>query len=61
MDRWRLAAAAVIRQPLARDTGAMAWHRIDGSGVLEDVLRAVSGMLRERLPSEVVRQESRAA
>jgi uncharacterized protein len=55
------ADAAVIRGQLARDTGAIRWAQNDASGALADVVRTVADMLRERLKSEVVRQESPAA
>jgi predicted kinase len=55
------ADAAVIRGQLAQGAGAINWHRIDASGSLDGVLRAVTDMLRERLTSEVVRRESQAA
>jgi predicted kinase len=55
------ADAAVIRGQLAQDTGAIAWHRIDASRALDDVLRATTEALRKRLKSDVVRFESEAA
>jgi hypothetical protein len=36
-------------------------HRIDASRTIDDVLRGAANVLRERLKSEVVRFESRAA
>jgi aminoglycoside phosphotransferase family enzyme/predicted kinase len=55
------ADAGVIRGQLAQDTGEIAWHRLDASRSLDDVLRGAADMLRERLKSEVVRFESQAA
>jgi aminoglycoside phosphotransferase family enzyme/predicted kinase len=51
------ADAGVIRGQVARDTGAIAWHRIDASRPLGDVLRATAQMLRQRLTSDAVRPE----
>jgi predicted kinase len=55
------ADAAVIRGQLARNPGAISWHRFDASGALDDVLRAVASMLRERLKNGVIRFASQAA
>lgn len=55
------ADADVIRGQLARDTGAIGWQRIDASRLLDNVLRAVADMLRDRLKGEVVRRNSQAA
>jgi hypothetical protein len=40
------ADAAVIRQQLAHDVGAVAWHRIDAAPPLDDVLRAATAAQR---------------
>jgi uncharacterized protein len=55
------ADATVIREQLARDAGAIAWHRIDASRALDEVLHTAAEMLRQRLTSGVVRFESQAA
>jgi hypothetical protein len=55
------ADAAVIRQQIAQDTGAISWHRIDASRGSDDVLRVVGEMLREDLRDDVVRPQSGAA
>ena len=47
------ADAAVIREQIAQDTGVLTWHRIDASRALEDVLRTVTDMLRERLKRDM--------
>jgi uncharacterized protein len=52
------ADAAVIRGQLARDPGAVHWHRIDASGMLDDVVRAVADVLHARLGSDVIRRAS---
>jgi aminoglycoside phosphotransferase family enzyme/predicted kinase len=55
------ADAAVIRGQVARDAGVLSWDRTGTSGSIDDVLRAVAQMLRERLNGEVIRRESQAA
>jgi hypothetical protein len=55
------ADAGVIRGQLAGDTGAVTWHRIDASLLLEDVVRTATDLLRARLKSDAVRRESEAA
>ena len=55
------ADASVIRGQLARAPGTIHWHRIDASGLLDDVLRAVADTLHQRLKSEVVRREPQTA
>jgi predicted kinase len=52
------ADAAVIRNQLARDTGAITWHRTDASRAPDDVLRTMVHTLRQRLEDTVVRLES---
>jgi predicted kinase len=55
------ADAAVIRQQLAHDFGAVTWRRIDASRTLEDVLRTATAVLSEHLKSGVIRLASQAA
>jgi hypothetical protein len=55
------ADAAVIRQQLAHDLGAVAWRRIDASSALDDVLRTATAVLSEHLKSGVIRLASQAA
>ena len=55
------ADATVIREQLARGTGGIAWHRIDGSRAPDDVLRATVRALREHLTGGIVRLEPQAA
>jgi aminoglycoside phosphotransferase family enzyme/predicted kinase len=43
------ADAAVIRQQLGQEPGPMAWHRIDASGTVADVLSAATAVLAEHL------------
>ena len=52
------ADASVIRGKLARGTGAITWPQRDASASLADVLRATTGMLRERLPRESIRPDA---
>jgi predicted kinase len=55
------ADAAVIRQQLAQDVGAVAWRRIDASPNLDDLLRTATAVLSEHLKSGVIRLASQAA
>jgi hypothetical protein len=55
------ADAAVIRGQLAREPGAINWHRIDASGAFDDVLRTAKDVLRERLNNGMIRSASQAA
>ena len=48
------ADATVIREQLARDTGAIAWPRIDASRALDEVLHTTAEMLPEQLKSDDV-------
>jgi hypothetical protein len=52
------ADAAVIQMQLARDMGAITWHRIDASRAPDEVLRAAVDMLRKQLKDGVVRHQS---
>jgi predicted kinase len=52
------ADAAVIQMQLARDMGAITWHRIDASRAPDEVLRAAVDMLRKQLKDGVVRRQS---
>ena len=55
------ADATVIREQLARDTGAITWDRIDASGAPDEVLQAAADMLRGRLKNGLIRFVSQAA
>jgi hypothetical protein len=55
------ADATVIREQLARGTGAIAWHPIDASRAPDDVLRATVRALREHLTGGIVRLEPQTA
>ena len=55
------ADATVIREQLARDPGAIDWHRVDAAGALDEVQTATACLLRERLNVEVVRRDPQTA
>ena len=55
------ADATVIREQLARDSGAITWDRIDASGAPDDVLQAAADLLRGRLKNGTSRFVSPAA
>jgi aminoglycoside phosphotransferase family enzyme/predicted kinase len=52
------ADAAVIRQQLAHDPGAIAWRRIDASRAPDDVLRTATAALGEHLKDGIIRLAS---
>jgi len=52
------ADAAVVRQQVAQETGALTWQRIDASRASDDVLRVAGEMLRAYLTENVVRHQS---
>ncbi|MGH9257560.1 MAG: AAA family ATPase [Vicinamibacterales bacterium] len=55
------ADADVIRRQLARDTGAIAWHRVEASSTPESVVQEATAVLRDRLKDGMFRLESQAA
>jgi aminoglycoside phosphotransferase family enzyme/predicted kinase len=55
------ADAAVIREQIARDAGAITWRRIDALPALDDVLRTTVHSLRQHLQGHVARLESQPA
>jgi aminoglycoside phosphotransferase family enzyme/predicted kinase len=48
------ADAAVIRRQLAEDPGVIGWQRLDATGTADDVCRAATDVLRDRLGADIV-------